>query len=64
MIIRVKLILSSNSKLILTDFLIQISIYQGLTVTCQYFQIMLTKLKQYLTGPDHYLIDSYRLAFL
>ena len=53
----------TNTKLILTDFLIQINIYHYWTVTYQYLVNSYT-VKQYLTGPDQYLNDSYGLVIL
>ena len=50
----------TNAKLILIDFLIQINIYQYLTVTYQYL-VKAYIVRANLTRPDQYLNDRYRL---
>ena len=43
--------------------LIQINIYQCLTIICQYL-VNTYKFEAYLTSPDQYLNDSYRQPLL
>ena len=53
----------TNAKLILIDSLNQITIYQYLTITYQYFVCArLHSKKQHLTDPDWYLNNRYRLC--